>query len=82
MLRLASSNELLQFQYTNAEQDYFDWYFKYTRYTLPLEYNALPDRLDGNVTLGGVIPRVVHHTQFKPFKRIPNAPGHQFLCSQ
>lgn len=82
MLQLAKDDTLLQFQYANAEQDFFDWYFKYTRYTLPLEYNALPDRMIGNVTLGGVTPRVVHHTQFKPFKRIPGAPGHQFLCSQ
>jgi hypothetical protein len=82
MLQLAKDDTLLQFQYANAEQDFFDWYFKYTRYTLPLEYNALPDRMIGNVTLGGVMPRVVHHTQFKPFKRIPGAPGHQFLCSQ
>ena len=82
MLQLAEGDALLQFQYANAEQDFFDWYFKYTRYTLPLEYNALPDRLIGNVTVGGVKPRVVHHTQFKPFTRLPNAPGHQFLCSK
>ncbi len=82
MLQLAKDDTLLQFQYANAEQDFFDWYFKYTRYTLPIEYNALPDRMIGNVTLGGVTPRVVHHTQYKPFKRIPGAPGHQFLCSQ
>lgn len=82
MLKLVTNDPLLQFQYTNAEQDFFDWYFKYTRYTIPIEYNALPDRLDGNLTVGGAPPKVVHHTQFKPFKRIPGAPGHQFLCSK
>lgn len=82
MLKLVTNDALLQFQYTNAEQDFFDWYFKYTRYSIPIEYNALPDRLDGNLTVGGVRPKVVHHTQIKPFKRIPNAPGHQFLCSK
>ena len=82
MLKLVTNDALLQFQYTNAEQDFFDWYFKYTRYSIPIEYNALPDRLEGNLTVGGVPPRVMHHTQFKPFKRIPGAPGHQFLCSK
>jgi alpha-N-acetylglucosamine transferase len=80
MRQLAEQDRILQFPYSNAEQDFFDWYFKYTAYTMPLEFNALADRLENNLTIGGAPPRVVHHTMYKPFKRIPGAPGHQFLC--
>lgn len=61
-------------------QDFFDWYFKYTGLMLPLEFNALADRLEQNLTPGGSPPKIVHHTMYKPFTKNPSAPGHQFLC--
>ena len=50
---------------------------------LPIEYNTMAsDSLDGNVTLGGRSPVVVHFTRNKPFHGpVPGKPGHQFLCA-
>ena len=51
---------------------------------LPVEYNTMAsDSLDGNMTLGGRCPVVVHFTQHKPFGGpVPGRPGHQFLCTR
>ena len=51
---------------------------------LPVEYNTMAsDSLDGNLTLGGRRPVVVHFTQHKPFGGpVPGRPGHQFLCTR
>ena len=38
-------------------------YFRYTGMILPLEYNTMAfESLDGDVTVGGVPPRIVHFT--------------------
>ena len=38
--------------------------------------------LKGNLTVGGVPPKVVHFTSNKPWGGPqPGSPGHQFLCS-
>jgi hypothetical protein len=38
--------------------------------------------LDGNLTVGGAVPRIVHYTSQKPMKGPqPGEEGHQFLCS-
>ena len=49
---------------------------------LPLEYNAMAsDSLNGDLTIGGRPPVVVHFTQHKPFGGpVKGRQGHQFLC--
>ena len=38
--------------------------------------------LVGNLTVGGVPPKIVHFTSNKPWGGPqPGSPGHQFLCS-
>lgn len=51
--------------------------------TLPLQYNCQAEQsLEGNLTVGGLPPKIVHFTERKPFHGpIPGAPGHHFLCS-
>ena len=58
-------------------------YFRHTALTLPLEYNTMTNpSLEGNLTVGGVPPKIVHFTSNKPWAGPqPGSPGHQFLCS-
>jgi hypothetical protein len=66
MMDLAQDNYYLQYRYHDAEQTFLDWYFKYTRWTLPQEYNALVGpahtaSVSGrNVTHGGAVPVIRH----------------------
>eukprot|EP00891_Asterochloris_glomerata_P007498 jgi/Astpho2/7498/Aster-x0323 len=85
MQDVVAGNKLLQSPYSNAEQDFLNWYFKYTAWLLPLSYNAYADRLEPDMTPGGESPLIVHHTVHKPFPQAVKAktsyPGHRFLCS-
>eukprot|EP01026_Neomeris_dumetosa_P070438 TRINITY_DN7037_c0_g1_i2.p4 TRINITY_DN7037_c0_g1~~TRINITY_DN7037_c0_g1_i2.p4 ORF type:complete len:126 (+),score=10.02 TRINITY_DN7037_c0_g1_i2:36-413(+) len=80
MIDLLNDDSILQFQGGHAEQDFLDWYFKYSRWSLPVEYNYIAHLLDGDIMLGGGIPKILHYTRQKPFKYDPSAPGHQYLC--
>ena len=82
MIELAASDPLLQFRECSAEQDFIDYYFKYQRYVLPIEYNAIAHLLvaNGTMTWAGTRPRIVHFTNHKPFTKDPSKPGHNLLC--
>ena len=88
MQQLATSDPKLQFRDGMGEQDYLDWYFKFTRWILPGEYNSLDVTLWTHneaghlVTMGGVKPIIVHHGTAKPFDdKIEQArPTHRLLC--
>lgn len=82
MVSLLDNHPKLRFSHGAAEQDFLNWYFRYTGMMLPLEYNAMAsDSLKGNLTIGGKAPVVVHFTQNKPFHgSVAGKPGHQFLC--
>ena len=69
MVSLLASNSVLQFPEGHAEQSFFDWYFRYERWSLPIEYNAMGHLLqnDSN-TRAGLKPIIVHYTRHKPFK--------------
>jgi lipopolysaccharide biosynthesis glycosyltransferase len=82
MLELLARYPKLRFAWGNAEQEFFTWYFRHTAVVLPTEYNTMTyPSLRGNLTTGGVPPRIVHFTSNKPFKG-PEAgsAGHQYLC--
>jgi len=82
MLQLVQEHPKLQFRHGAAEQEFFNWYFKYNAFTLPLEYNAMAGpTLEGNLTVGGRSPKIVHFTEFKPFNGDQGLPGHEFLCT-
>ncbi len=56
-------------------------YFRHSRMTLPLAYNAIAHLLANGTTLpDGSAPRIVHYTWHKPFRRDLGKPGHQLLC--
>ena len=58
-------------------------YFKFERFVLPADYNAISNRLPskGDASWGGTRPMVVHFTRDKPFGgRDPSIHGHRFLC--
>lgn len=56
-------------------------YFKYSRMTLPLRYNAIAHLLVNGTTLpDGSDPIIVHYTWHKPFRRDDSKPGHSLLC--
>lgn len=88
MQSIALNDTKLQFQDGMGEQDYLDWYFKFTRWILPGEYNSLDvtlwthDDAGQLVTTGGIKPIIVHHGTAKPFEdRIePTRPTHKLLC--
>jgi len=65
MIMKLDKNETIQFQNSDAEQGFLNYYFQYVRYLLPLEYNFLADRL-WNTPLRS-LAKVVHYTSFKPF---------------
>ncbi|PRW57725.1 glycosyltransferase family 8 [Chlorella sorokiniana] len=83
MLQLVESHPKLRFVHGTAEQDFFGWYYRYTGTTLPMHWNCQATQcLDGNLTVGGAVPRIVHYTSQKPMKGPqPGEEGHQFLCS-
>lgn len=59
MVGLATSVERLQFQRHFAEQSFFEWYFRYTGFRLPMTYNTNSEngiyKIDGDklLTIGG-----------------------------
>ena len=83
MLDLVSNHPDLRFPYGNAEQEFVSWYFRYSAWLLPLEYNTMTrPSLVGNYTLGGRSPKILHYTSNKPFKGLDlKSPGHQYLCT-
>lgn len=81
MVALATGDERLQFWWGHAEQDFFNWYFRYSRLTLPLMYNAIGHLLaDGRLLPDGSSPRIVHFTWHKPFRRQADIAEHVLLC--
>lgn len=65
MLTLARDRPKLRFARSTAEQAFLSWYYRYSGWTLPLEYNAmasqsLSKRANGTLTVGGVPPIIVH----------------------
>lgn len=81
MMTLLNHNMKLRFQQSHAEQSFLDWYFKYDRWALPMEYNAISNLLLPPLfkTLGGNDPVIIHFTENKPFT--PNEqkyPSHKF----
>lgn len=83
MLRLLERHPKLRFVHGAAEQDFFGWYYRYTGTTLPMQWNCQAEQcLDGNLTVGGAQPRIIHYTSNKPMVGPqPGEEGHQFLCS-
>ena len=82
MEQIVHADEVLQFPYGAAEQSFFDWYFKFRAHVLPLAFNALADRLDDNLTIGGAPVRVIHHTIEKPFNNRLSSSLQSSLCVQ
>ena len=82
MAQMVEADEVLQFPYGAAEQTFFDWYFKLRAYALPLAFNALADRLEDNLTIGGAPVKVIHHTMEKPFSNRLSSFLHESLCIQ
>lgn len=61
-------------------QDFLDWYFKYDRMMLPLDYNTVPEvGARHTKTLAGNPLKIVHFTRDKPFFRDPRVPLHSLL---
>lgn len=60
-------------------QDFLDWYFKFDRWLLPLEYNSVLPISVGNKTQGGMIAKTIHFTKHKPYVRNPAVPQHWYL---
>ena len=68
MISLLDANSILQYPQGHAEQSFFDWYFRYERWSLPIEYNALSHLLQNDSkTRAGTKPIIVHYTRDKPF---------------
>lgn len=61
-------------------QDFLDWYFKFDRWLLPIDYNSLQPMTHGNQTLSGATAKIVHFTEEKPFVRSALVPQHRYLC--
>ena len=74
MMHLAGSNKTLQFAHHHAEQSFLDWYFRFSRWTLPIRYNAINYLLreGGNVTSSGAKPIIVHYAGTKNFELHPD----------
>ncbi|KAI3434831.1 hypothetical protein D9Q98_002886 [Chlorella vulgaris] len=84
MLSLLDQHPKLRYTHGTAEQEFFGWYYRYTGATLPLEYNAQAEQslVEGGLTVGGAVPRIVHFTRNKPFHGPqPGRLGHQYLCT-
>ena len=85
MMHLVSSNETLQFSHGHAEQSFFDWYFRFDRWTLPVKYNAVAAHLkDRNgvhkVTNAGTKPVIIHYSWAKPYVLTPDKNSEQTIA--
>jgi Glycosyl transferase family 8 len=69
MIQLLTDNPDLHFTRDHAEQSFFDWYFRYDRWTLPVRYNSISFLLEneGNTSRSGLKPVIVHFAGEKPF---------------
>jgi hypothetical protein len=68
MVQILEKHDYLRFSKGHAEQTFFDWYFRFERWTLPIEYNAIAHKLQSNLqTVSGIAPVIVHYAKFKPF---------------
>lgn len=84
MINLALSDEALQFRDGFAEQQFLQWYFRYSGIRLSSMYNMdfeVMQRTEHR-TAGGAKPLVVHFAFDKPFDALPNDPRYQYLCWQ
>jgi len=74
MMHLVSTNETLQFSKSHAEQSFFDWYFRFDRWSLPVKYNAVAGHLkeNGQFTNGGTKPVIIHYSWAKPMVLTPD----------
>ena len=74
MMRLVSTNDTLQFTNSHAEQSFFDWYFRFDRWTLPVKYNAVAGHLkdSGKFTNAGTKPVIIHYSWAKPMVLTPD----------
>lgn len=64
MSELLHFQEDLRFTLHHAEQDFFDWYFRYERMILPTTYNSMKHLLDSNGRgRNGLKPIIVHDTR-------------------
>jgi len=80
MRTLLDANPVLRFSTSNAEQEFFSWYFRHEAIILPDRYNMLPSRLDVH---NGEPPAIVHFTSNKPFASYQTADGpYRFLCTK
>ena len=80
MRTLLDANPVLRFSTSNAEQEFFSWYFRHEAIILPDRYNTLPSRLDVH---NGEPPAIVHFTSNKPFASYQTADGpYRFLCTK
>jgi hypothetical protein len=80
MRMLLDADPVLQFSTSNAEQEFFSWYFRHEAIVLPDRYNMLPSRLDIHNVLS---PAIVHFTSNKPFESYKSAEGpYKYLCSR
>jgi lipopolysaccharide biosynthesis glycosyltransferase len=82
MMHLVSTNETLQFSHSHAEQSFFDWYFRFERWTLPVKYNAVAGHLkrNGEVTNGGTKPVIIHYSWAKPMELHPDTAPEQKIA--
>jgi len=65
MIFQIENNQSLQFQNSDAEQGFFNYYFQFVRFLLPLDYNFLAHR-HWNSHLR-THAKVLHYTTYKPF---------------
>lgn len=64
MMTLLDSRPSLRFEKNHAEQDFFDWYFRYDRMVLPGKFNSIRHLLDDRMlTRSGDKPVIVHQTR-------------------
>ena len=78
MMSLVRNYDFLRFSDGHAEQSFQDWYFRYSRWILPIKYNAISHNLDRDgLTRGGNRPIIAHFTnQPKPIQLDPSIREH------
>ena len=87
MLQIIAESPQYQFVGSYAEQDFLNWYFRYTAVDLPTRYNLNFRWLDGQgLGPGGAEPVLIHFADPPSKERLFNAteadPLWSFLCYQ
>ena len=85
MLNIVEKDKSKRFSRKLSEQSFFEWYFEFTGFRLPMIYNANFNRLtEDGLTASGSAPFMVHFADMdsKPYHVVQGDRRWEYMCQQ